>query len=243
MLFRSFHATPNNSSYNYSWSFGDGGYSYGTNANPVHTYINAGTYTASVRITSNNNQCTDTTFNIVTIAPSIADSCTIDFTYSIPTAGNLQLTALSNQNITSQAWSIYNSTMAVNSNLMNPTIPFTVPGNYQVYLTITTSTGCQKSLWKNITLASLSGRMSNNDAKLFPNPTTNVLNYSIYLTSKEEISWRILGVDGTIKSNGIFKANVGDNKYLLPIENLRAGSYIFEYRTSQEKKSMRFQKM
>jgi PKD repeat protein len=72
---------------NYSWSFGDGGYS--SERYPYHTYANPGTYSVSLLIY--NVLCQDTIIKMITVNNAAADSCNAYFTVTQTAPNTLTL--------------------------------------------------------------------------------------------------------------------------------------------------------
>ncbi|MFM9052025.1 MAG: PKD domain-containing protein [Bacteroidota bacterium] len=120
----------------YVWTFGDGGTS--TSASPSHVYTTAGTYT--VTLIANQGACRDTarSINLIRIFPSprssfsVADSVCqgVILPFSNTSTGN-------GSPITSYSWNFGDGTPL--SNQISPVHLFTLPGLYQVQLTVTTA--------------------------------------------------------------------------------------------------------
>lgn len=123
----------------YAWNFGDGGIS--TAASPTYSYLNTGSYTISLIVTSNNG-CKDTAVGSVTIHPLPVISL------SAPSAcQNSQMPFTNNSSIPSgslTSWS-WNFGDANTSSVQTPTHTYTGFGNYVVTLTATSNFGCTAS--------------------------------------------------------------------------------------------------
>ena len=117
----------------YDWDFGDGENS--NEENPVHTYINAGTYVVVLTATS---QC-----GISTKTLTINTAPKADFRAN-PVVGcaplTVQMTNLSSANAVTYAWSFPGGVPAT-SNLTNPSVLYSLPGTYTVTLRATNFSG------------------------------------------------------------------------------------------------------
>jgi PKD repeat protein len=122
----------------WSWSFGDGGTS--TEQNPLHTYIDAGSYT--VRLIVGSSAGSDTLSRMSYIAACAPP--TADFSAS-PTSGLTLLAAQftdrstpGNSPITSWSWDFGDGGTSAEQ---NPTHVYLLPGRYDVSLTVGTACG------------------------------------------------------------------------------------------------------
>ncbi len=128
----------------WAWDFDDPGS--GTNnssslQNPVHTYLNSGTYAVSLIIT-NLTGCVDTIFktvdiNVLPVADFHADTACLQspthFTdLSVPNGGN----------IITYTWDFGDGSAL--SHLQNPTHTYAISGVFNVKLTVVNSNGCTK---------------------------------------------------------------------------------------------------
>ena len=116
----------------YQWNFGDGGTS--TQANPTHTYAQAGTYTAT--LTVGNGICEHTASKTVTVnaTPSASFTAT-SVCAGHPTEFNNTSTG---SGITSYQWNFGDNSSP--SNQQHPTHTYSQPGNYFVTLTVSAGT-------------------------------------------------------------------------------------------------------
>jgi len=120
---------------NWKWSFGDGATS--TLQNPQHTYLQAGIYQVTLKIT-NYFGCSDSTIKIIRV-----DTLpTAKFTVNTPCFGDSSyFTDASVANpgtITGWNWNFGTGT----SSLQNPAYLFSNSGTHPVHLTVTDSKGC-----------------------------------------------------------------------------------------------------
>lgn len=126
----------------WSWSFGDGNNS--VQQNPSHTYLTQGTYTVTLTVTSSTG-CTATVSKAVTVQPK----ATAWFNASQVCVGSVTAFTDSSyaQGGTITAWS-WNFGNGNTSSSQNPNHTYTSAGVYNVQLTVTTSTGCQATVFK-----------------------------------------------------------------------------------------------
>jgi gliding motility-associated-like protein len=123
------------------WNFGDGNTS--TQQSPTHTYTAYGNFTVTL-IATNTSGCTDTLVQNAFIRiqrpvigfPSLPQRGCIPYT----TTFSANINTL--DNVTSYLWNFGDGNI---STVATPTHTYTAQGNYQVKLTITTSTGCTQS--------------------------------------------------------------------------------------------------
>jgi PKD repeat protein len=125
----------------WSWSFGDGATS--TSQNPAHTYGTAGTYTVALTVTTSDGSDTATKAAYITVSEPPAPP-TADFSGS-PTSGPAPLTTqFTDQSIpgtaaiTSWQWTFGDGSA---STAQNPSHAYSLPGTYDVSLTVTTADG------------------------------------------------------------------------------------------------------
>jgi PKD repeat protein len=124
-----------NSPTTWVWSFGDGGQS--TQQNPIHTYAASGAYT--VTLTANNASGSNSTSNVVTIAPGTPPVSKFTFKANDLT---VNFADASTGNPTSWSWSFGDGTQ---STQQNPVHTYAAAGNYTVTLTVGNSAGTNAS--------------------------------------------------------------------------------------------------
>ncbi|HKK69337.1 MAG TPA: C25 family cysteine peptidase [Bacteroidales bacterium] len=124
----------------YSWDFGDGNTS--TEANPVHTYMSAGTYTVSLEVTNALGNDTETKVDYITVNPNtnppVADF-TADVT-TVTTGGTVNFSDLSTNLPDGWSWTFNGGTPATSTN-QNPSVTYDAAGTYTVELTASNSYG------------------------------------------------------------------------------------------------------
>jgi len=127
---------------NWLWSFGDGTAS--NQQNPGHNYTAPGTYSVTL-ISQNVKGCKDTATQAVTVYPKPAASFTTDTSIC---AGVTELfTNTSTGSIFSYNWSFGSG---ITSNLINPTLVYSVAGNYPAMLVEASIHGCKDTAVQNI---------------------------------------------------------------------------------------------
>lgn len=128
------------------WDFGDGHTA--TQKNPIHAYEAPGTYEVKLIVTSSYG-CVDSTTQTVLVkaAPKA------DFDMEIGCVGTLSrfidaTVVPDGDEIVNRVWVINSATFYA----VNPEVPFTQPGNYNVKLTVTSSNGCISSITKTVVI-------------------------------------------------------------------------------------------
>ncbi len=133
----------------WAWDFGDGNTS--ATQNPTHTYTTAGPHNVSLTVTTTNG-CTHTLVQAVTLEPDP----TPDFVFNpgcpgLPSAFTDASTAGGTATINQWAWDFGDGNT---STAQNPTNSYTTAGNYNVTLTVTSSTGCTNTVVIPVTVPS-----------------------------------------------------------------------------------------
>ncbi|HVN73497.1 MAG TPA: PKD domain-containing protein [Methanoregula sp.] len=148
-----FTDTSANSPTSWSWNFGDGNSTNATAQNPVHQFVNAGTYSVTLNATNagGSNSSTRTNYIIVTPPAPIAG-----FTGS-PTTGNRPLTVVftdsSTNSPTSWSWT-FGDGDTTNATVQNPVHQYANAGTYTVSLIATNAGGSNSSTRANYIVVS-----------------------------------------------------------------------------------------
>ncbi|HEV8507112.1 MAG TPA: PKD domain-containing protein [Chitinophagaceae bacterium] len=161
--FSDLSVTQTGSIVNHSWDFGDGDTS--SLSNPLHTYISAGNFSVTLRVT-NSYGCTRTFSKTKYI--EIKGGVTADFTNAnppkciAPVTVNFNNTSAGPGSLT-YAWSFGDG---INSDVIDPVHTYSVPGSYSVTLVTTSSEGCSDTLEKVnlITIGTIASQFSIPDA-------------------------------------------------------------------------------
>jgi PKD repeat protein len=131
---------PDGTIVSYAWDFGDGGTS--SQADPSHTFVVAGSYTATLTVTDDDGD-TDSASVAVEVAANVAPTAVANAT---PTAGQVPLTVAfsgsdstdSDGTIVSYAWDFGDGN---SSALADPTYTYSSTGSYTATLTVTDDDG------------------------------------------------------------------------------------------------------
>ncbi|MDA3616259.1 PKD domain-containing protein [Polluticaenibacter yanchengensis] len=132
----------------YYWSFGDNNFS--TDANPSHTYANAGTYNVQL-IINRGEECTDTAKSVLNVFPGLKSDFNVDMScFRLPIQFNATSTTRYG-GISSYKWNFSNnSSQTVTTR--NPTQKFDSPGDYTVTLITVNDKGCEDTMTKVVTV-------------------------------------------------------------------------------------------
>ena len=123
-----------------SWSFDGGSPATSTATNPTVTYSNHGTYDATLTIV-NTNGCSSSTTEQITVYEAVPPVADFSASETQITAGNsVTFTDLSENIPTSWSWTFEGGTPAT-SNLQNPTVTYSEPGEYTVILVASNAFG------------------------------------------------------------------------------------------------------
>ena len=190
--------------------------------------------------------CIDTITKNITIAGLAADSCTASFNYTVH-QNEVNFTALSNQVITSQIWSIYkNADSASNyftSNAANPIYALIDSGLYNVCLTITTSTGCALQYCNNVFLSSQSTNRQSNIIQSYPNPAINEVKLTVDVATPLPIYYTVYNDMGVPVYQKQIQGLSGANTITIPLQKLKKGQYFIDIKYGDTQKQSIFQKL
>jgi len=133
----------------YSWDFGDGFSS--SLRNPTHKYLQTGTYTVSLTVTSSNG-CSGTVSKPVTVNPVPSADFSNTTVCRNQSTSFTNLSSVTGGSITSWSWSFGDGS---NSSIQNPSHVYMISGNINVGLIVTSSNGCSDTIFKNINVKGL----------------------------------------------------------------------------------------
>ena len=123
-----------------SWTFDGGSPATSTATNPTVTYSNHGTYDATLTIV-NTNGCSPSVTEQITVYEAVPPVADFSASETQITAGNsVTFTDLSENIPTSWSWTFEGGTPAT-SNLQNPTVTYSEPGEYTVTLVASNAFG------------------------------------------------------------------------------------------------------
>jgi gliding motility-associated-like protein len=147
VTFNSITAVGDTSTYQYSWTFGDGNTS--SVQNPAHQYGGAGSYNVSLTMT-NSNGCSAT----ATMAVAVSPAPDADFEYANACENSqVQFTntsAISSGTIVGNSWNFGDG--SPQSNQQHPVHTFNSAGVYTVTLVVTSDNGCTDTISQQITI-------------------------------------------------------------------------------------------
>ncbi len=236
------------------WSFGDGTYlTAGNVVNPIHTYLQSGTYQVCLVIhTSKGCQSTTCKSIVVTTSPI---NCTPVFT--IERVPNLPLSirfnsttsSISNQDsIISRVWSFGDGTSLFSGNVINPIKNYLVAGPYIVCLKIKTRLGCQNEVCQTVRAGDTTNVGDTTTPfriiSLTPNPV--ITSFTTVVWSKFQninAEYAIYDIYGVKKWSLNRLLTQGNNVLTIPSYNLLTGPYFLRVTTIYGTKSRKFYKM
>ncbi len=237
-----FEANVKNTSLKYVWTFGDGTGAFTPNTS--HKYNRPGKYTVCLTVYRSEN-CASTTCKEIVVGPLNCQQTIVKFEYQRlnPPFGNIiKFTAVGNQPIISQRWTIAKdsngSVVILNTN--NPTYTFTQTGLYKVCLRAITANGCVKEYCEYINITAVPPQCT---LSVSPNPATTQITFKIELNRPGPVVASIIDAQGVRRAVFYLAGIQGQNSFTLPIANLPVGYYTLEVKTSERICQGRFQKV
>lgn len=133
--------TQSGTGFSYYWDFGDGNTS--NIADPFHNYGANGTYTACLTVWNNNNFCSDTVCNVITVNNGAAAGCSgnADFYYSTNNGNDFFFAPNSVLSNATYQWSFGNGNSSSNA-VPHETYNASASGWYAVCLTVIDANNC-----------------------------------------------------------------------------------------------------
>ncbi|MFN4315992.1 MAG: PKD domain-containing protein [Chitinophagaceae bacterium] len=198
------------SSFVYSWNFGDGSPNAG-GASPTHTYTQAGPFTVSLQVTSGNGCAASNSKTLTTIfeEPQAAFQAAAE----VCLGGSLTLTdqsAATGATITQWNWDFGDGT---SSTERNPVKTYAAAGIYTITLNVTTDKGCTTV-----------GKFAQQQVQVLALPTADFTLLSAACQNKAvTIQDQSSSADGTIRT---WQWNLGDNTSVVKDNNL-AFSHVY----------------
>jgi PKD repeat protein len=219
------------------WTFGDGTSLGGNIINPIHNYLQPGSYNVCLKIRTASG-CIDTTCkNIFIPVPVI---CRAEFTSEKIGPKKMRFNSAPSviaggDTIISRRWTFGNGQI-LTGNVPNPVHQYNFPGTYIVCLRIETSKGCRSEICKQVLVTDSIPANPNGGpvriVSLYPVPTTTILYpvvWSQFAGVNAEIA--IFDIYGVKKWSQNKLLNQGNNIYSVPTGNLPAGPYFFRVTT------------
>lgn len=122
------------------------------------------------------------------------------------------------------------------STLQNPTHIYTQPGAYEVYLNATNNNGCSDSKMEfinvvNFPVSTTSNDMLNQNIKVYPNPTNDLLNVA-FANDFQPYNLTLINVFGQVV---LIKKNISTNRLQLNLSNYPNGIYFLQIEIENQK--------
>ena len=158
----------------WDWYFGDSSPHIFIKNPPCHTYASPGNYTVTLIVTNSNGD-KDTVDHIATVNPlPIASFASTTVCAGNPTCFTDLSTILSGL-ITAWSWNFGDPPSGINniSNLQNPCHTYSVSGQFNATMTITSDSGCQATVVNSVTVNACTGVPDITEHKIinvYPNP-------------------------------------------------------------------------
>lgn len=237
-----FKAETNNAVVKYTWTFGDGTGALGATAS--HKYDRPGTYRVCLTI-YRSDTCASTTCKEVVIGSLNCDQTTLKFEtqrMNPPHNNAVKFTAVSNQSITSQSWTIWrhNSTTPVKITANDPTYIFQDTGYYKVCLRVTTANGCIKESCNYIHITYVPNVCH---LQITPNPAITNIQFKVQVEVAKPVVASIIDMTGMRKAIFYLNATPGVNTFTLPVTTLAPGYYTLEVKVGDQVCASKFQKV
>ena len=226
-----YHFTPAyaNSSWQYTWTFGDGTGSH--DINPSHQYAQPGNYTVCLTVYRNAG-CASTTCKPLSAATQVnCNNITVTYNYQRdPVITNkYYFQAISNYPIASQSWTITRlpataGTAPVTLLQNNPAYVFQDTGLYRVCLRAVTLGGCVKEYCREIYIQQVV-TPANCSLQVYPNPATTQVYLNLFLAQPQMIDVYIYNTQNMLVTEKHQQGFAGNNIIAIPVANLVAGTY------------------
>lgn len=208
---------------NYMWNFGNP--SSGTNdtsslSSLTHTYLTAGTYTATQIITSDMG-CKDTlTTNVIVAANPIGI-----FTYSGTTGSTVSFTDASTGGVDTWYWDFDMNASNDNATTSNPFYTYPANGNYTACVTVTNTAGCSDTVCQTINVSdvSIAETLLANSVQVYPSPSKDGL-FTIDVTNQtlNATKANVYNVIGKV----VYSMQLQNSKNVLDLSAMDNGTYF-----------------
>lgn len=210
----------------WNWDFGDGGIS--TNQNPSHTYGSAGTFNATLDLTTNNGCSSSNTLPVTVHPKPVAGISGVNLVGCSPLCPQLTSTSTvgGTSNITDFEWTFSDGSSFITN---SPSIQecfinsSNSPEYYDVELIVTTDQGCKDTVAENsyiqvndIPFADFSYTPNNPS---IVDPEIEINNQSL---NADSYQWSIVGVGTSSEENPIFNFPVEPNTYTISLTAVTA---------------------
>jgi PKD repeat protein len=234
-----------NTSYQYTWTFGDGTGSHDPIA--THRYAHPGVYTACLTVWRGPD-CASTTCNEINVQLQInCDTSHVGYSYQADPAvpNNIHFYANATLPILDQTWTItrLNGTTSTPSVILhqnNPAYLFPDTGYYRVCLRAIIVGGCVKEFCNTIRITQVANGCQ---LQAFPNPATNSVAVNVYLTQPESIHASVYNSLNVLVLDKTQQGLAGNNVVNFNIAALAAGLYTIRFVYGTHVCYARFQKL
>ncbi len=232
-----------NTTFQYTWTFGDGTGSLDPVA--IHRYTLPGIFVACLTAW-HSNTCASTTCHEINVLPQInCDTAHIGYTFvrnsNLP--NKFQFFANATLQIIDQVWTITkvgSTTAPVILHENNPIYLFQDTGYFRVCLKATLQGGCVKEYCNYIHIEQVSSAC---ELQAFPNPANVSVNVNLYLTQPEMIHAFVYNSLNVLMFQQDQQGSTGNNLVTVNVSNLAAGQYTIRLVYGNSVCYARFQKL
>jgi len=244
-----YHFTPAfvNTTWQYTWTFGDGTGSH--EISPNHRYLHSGNYTACLTVFRNVNCASTTCKPLNVITQPNCDNITVTYNYQRdPVLVNkLYFYAIANTTLTDQTWTITKLPATINTppvilHQNNPSYIFMDTGYYRVCLRAVTVSGCVKEYCQVIHIE----RVVRTNAcilQTYPNPASSQVSVIVLLSQPQLINVYVYNSLNVLVKEKHQAGVAGSNVVTLSIGDLVAGAYNIKVVRGNDVCYARFQKL
>lgn len=236
----------------WAWDFGDGTTS--NEPNPTHSYDEPGVYTVTLTVSTGDCESTISLILFTDVNIWYDSECTALFIPFV-NPGTLEVffLNLSSPDAVTFEWDFGDGTTSSQPITLHE---FSESGVYTITLTITTEDGCTNTY--SVTLDLDNNNLTGNPTyrtttsteeewvvegeRLYPNPTSDLLNLEFNVAKAGTYQIRLMGVDGRVISAEKLEAIQGTNVYQMNVGQLQAGFYFLQLESAEVIRSLKFVK-
>ena len=232
-----------NTTFQYTWTFGDGSGSHDPVA--IHRYAQPGNYTACLTVWRGPD-CASTTCHEINVLPQInCDTAHVSYSYqrNPNVANRVQFFANATLTILDQVWTITkvgSTTAPVILHQNNPIYLFQDTGYFRVCLKATLQGGCIKEYCNYIHIEQVSNVC---ELQAFPNPANVSVNVNLTLTQPLMIHAYVYNSLNVLLLQQDQQGATGNNLVTINISSLAAGQYTIRLVYGNSVCYARFQKL
>ncbi len=203
----------------YSWDFGDGNFS--DEVSPTHIFSSIGTYFVSLTAENDSGNSVFTEVVEITTLPFDLD---ITPPNSISVNNPATFSYDCSVNLSEVEWTTSTGNM---TSLDNPNFIFFQTGEIEISLTAIDMNGCQVTMSELFFIDELNNLSDNHQIssfKVYPNPTSGVLNIDLSLNENAPIEWTLFNTFGQKLREQKFQSTRSLNE-VISLDNLPMGTY------------------